>query len=243
VAQPQGVDQITAGMRPLSLDYLKISGNSKGAGTYSDYFLQAGYPGAIGQANAEAGKELWLTNVQGMSTVQSGLILYDRLAHWGGAIGNINTAQNFGAVALPRYTNGEGVVAFVEFYSATGATATTLTVNYLDTTDTVRSVTLTMPTSPTIAQMVPVPLIAGNLGIKAPISVQLSASTGTAGNFGITLMRRLAKWGAIPNQGFNLDWLALGMPKIWDDACLGIMGLMSGTATGGLDLAFDFCDV
>jgi hypothetical protein len=259
--QPQNADQLTEGMRPFPIDFLKVAANAKGAGTYADYFLSPGLPaaaiaptiagaqcnnfslGALPFLSAPVGKDCWLTNVQGMCSVQCGLILYDRLAHWGGLSGTITVLQTLGALTLPRYASGEGVIAFLEFYNATGATAVNATVNYVDNTDTARSVGVAMPTSPTIAQMVPIPLAAGALGVKSVTSVLLSASTGTSGNFGVTLMRRLSKWGAKANEGFNLDWLSLGMPEIIDNACLSVMGLMSSPTTGVLDLTFDFSDV
>ena len=59
------------------------------------------------------------------------------------------------------------------------------------------------------------------------------ASTGTAGNFGITLMLELAR---IPiflaNTPLNLDALALAMPTIPDDACLAFAYVSSTTSTG-----------
>jgi hypothetical protein len=33
------------------------------------------------------------------------------------------------------------------------------------------------------------------------------------------------------------------MPPILDNACLGVMGMMSSTVVGGIDLLFDFSDV
>jgi hypothetical protein len=40
--------------------------------------------------------------------------------------------------------------------------------------------------SPLAAQMIPVPLAVGDTGVRSVVSVQLSASSGTAGNFGLT---------------------------------------------------------
>jgi hypothetical protein len=252
-------------MRPAPYDYFKVQGaanSAKGAGTYYDYFLAAGYPGGLAVAptlagaqcnagtigalnigNSPAGEETWLSNIQGFGSLGAGLALYDRLVHHGGALGNVTTVQNFTAVALPRYTDGVGVTAWLEFYAGTGATAANVTVTYINTANVTRSVVVAMPVSPVVGQLVPIQLVSGDLGVKRIVSVQLSVSAGSAGSFGVTLMRRLCKFGVNPNQGINLNWLACGMPPILDNACLGVMGMMSSTVVGGIDLLFDFSDV
>jgi hypothetical protein len=263
VAHPQNADQLTAGMRPAAADFFKISSLTKGTGTYADFFLMFGYPGpltvfptlagaqcnrntigAIPFENAPAGKECWLTGLQAMGALANSYALYDRLVHYGGGNGGSTAVQNLGPVPLPRYTNGEGVIAFIEFYNATGNTLSNLTVNYTDTTDVARQSIVTMPQTPVFAQIVPVQIAGGIRGIKSVQSIQLSNNTGVVGNFGITLLRRLTKF-AVPaaGGGVNLDWLALGMPKIFDDACLSLMGISNTTVTGVLDLGLNFSDV
>lgn len=263
MAIPQNVDQITAGLRPAPVDFYRTSQVAKAAGAYVDFMVGAGFPaglavppllagaqcngatqGAIQIGSTPGGKDSWLTGISGVSSVSGGLILYDRLAHWGGAVGNVTTLQSLGAIALPRYTDFIGVVPFLVFYSATGSTASNCTVTYQNELGTVRSVVVAMPTTPAVGQLVPIPLLGGDKGVRGTgLSLQLNVSSGTPGNFGIVLVKRFPCIGAVANIGFNLDWLDLGMPKIEDNACLSLMGIASATNTGFLDLKLNFSDV
>jgi hypothetical protein len=262
MARPNNVDELTAGLRPFPYDHWKLSATTKGAGTYYDFFVNSGFPGGLAVApalsgaacnlltqgalpigNTPAGKETWLTGVSGVCSGNNGLILYDRLVHYGSAVGNITTVQNLGAVPLPRYTSGIGVVAFLEWFGSSTGTAQNLNVTYINENNVSRTVVVTVPAAPAVGQLVPIQLVTGDKGIKAIISVQFIASTGQAGNFGPVLMKRFPTLGAFANIGFNLDWLDLGLPKIEDDACLGVMAVCSATTSGLLDLQFSFSDV
>ena len=82
--------------------------------------------------------------------------------------------------------------------------------------------------------MMPViPPAAAAAGVGIPTAFQASVSSGTAGDIGITLMRRLA---IIPiataNVAQALDAFALGLPEVYDDACLALMVQCSTTSTG-----------
>lgn len=81
------------------------------------------------------------------------------------------------------------------------------------------------------------PLISASAGkfIKAVTGVTLSATTGTAGNFGITATRpRTSVSTPLANKTETFDWAALGLPKIEDDACLMMLMLCSTTSTGAV---------
>jgi hypothetical protein len=71
--------------------------------------------------------------------------------------------------------------------------------------------------------------------IKRVNTVTLSASTGTAGNFGFTFTRPRAY---IPTQLANLtqtyDWAQLGLPGVPNGACLFFMVVPSTTSSGTL---------
>jgi hypothetical protein len=79
-----------------------------------------------------------------------------------------------------------------EIYTAVGATARTFTITY---TDPDNNAGIVSPATSVFggtgdreaARVFDIPLAAGDKGLKAVESVTLSASTGTAGNWGITL--------------------------------------------------------
>jgi hypothetical protein len=63
--------------------------------------------------------------------------------------------------------------------------------------------------------------------------VSLAISTGTAGNFGITAVRHLcAMHPPSGNTGCEFDWSKLGLPRVHDSACLGIISWGSGFGAG-----------
>lgn len=76
---------------------------------------------------------------------------------------------------------------------------------------------------------------ASKLGCEVVTSFACSISSGTAGDVGVTLLRRLAE---IPitaaNVGNVLDAFQLGLPYVFDDACLAMLVLCSATNTGQL---------
>jgi hypothetical protein len=167
-------------------------------------------------------------------------IIYDRLSHMAGLSGIVTGAQttNLPTAALTRYTSGSGVFAFFEYYTSIGATATTITVSYTN------QAGVAGRTSPamnfgqsTLARTCQIiSLQAGDTGVRSVESVNIVATTGAAGNFGITLGKILGVyhgWYTAPRQ-VDLEAIAhLGMtfPKVQVDACL---ALMLSASLGGL---------
>jgi hypothetical protein len=139
------------------------------------------------------------------------------------------------SVAITRNTNGEGNIAWYEIYTQIGVTSTTLTMTYTDDagnsgqTSTI-NIGATNFREATRAQRIP--LAAGDNGIRAIEKVKLTATTGTAGNFGITLAQPLA-WipvGTAGTAGWRDYTTGLpGIPVIDPDACLGLMFIAAST--------------
>jgi len=123
-------------------------------------------------------------------------IVIDRLSHQGGLNATSITEQttNLPTAALPRYTDGNGVMMALEIYTQVGATSANIVVNYTNQSG-------ASSTTPTIqigatgyreAGRVLIPSLApGDTGVKAVNSVQLTSTTGTAGNFGVVLFKPL----------------------------------------------------
>ena len=79
------------------------------------------------------------------------------------------------------------------------------------------------------------PLVSASAGkfIRAVTGVTLSATTGTAGNFGITATRQRASMACpLLNKTEIFNWADLGLPAIADDACLFPIMLCGTTSTG-----------
>ena len=160
-------------------------------------------------------------------------LLYDRLMHIGGLNATLTTSQAVqGASPSPvitRNTGGAGNIAFYEIYTIIGTTSRTLTMTYVNQAGTgSRTSTINIGANGfrEVTRMQRIPLAAGDSGIQAINSIQLAGTTGTAGNFGITLAQPLA-W--IPvGAGGTMGWRDYttglpGIPVIDPDACLSLM--------------------
>lgn len=184
--------------------------------------------GALKQTNPSGGRQKWMTQFAA-STLNSGtLILYDRLLHIGGLSGTTTTAQTVGGT-LTRYTDGVGNLAWAEIYSQIGTTATTITMSYTDQSGTSGN------TSPSVTfggtafreqtRVIMLPVASGDTGIQAIASVT-NGTTGTAGNFGVTIGHPLA-YVSIGSAGVS-GWRDFstglpGIPEIKTDACLSLI--------------------
>lgn len=153
-------------------------------------------------------------------------MLIDRLSHQGGLSGTVTTSQttNLPTAALTRYTSGVGVYAALEFYTSVGATDAVWTVVYTNQAGTgSRSVSFLLSNTPGVSSFIMVPLQGADTGVKSVESVSLTPSTGTAGNFGVTLFKPLAFIPAIATRMGRVND-AFDMPgwnePILDNACL-----------------------
>jgi hypothetical protein len=234
----------------------KASMTSKAAGEFQSLMLAAGSPGAgstpatgagaiptnatagsIPIVNPSGSNKEYLARLGFAGSVAGSIILYDRLWHNSGLSGTSTSAQTFTQPVLTRYTDGLGVEAFVEIYTALGSTASTFTISYTNSDGTAgRSGTYTKPaTAPVAGQMYPISLAAGDKGIRSIQSVQLSASTGTTGNFGLVLVRRFAEIGIpVVNASNDRDSFSLGMPEIVSNSALFLMAMCSAATTGNI---------
>lgn len=195
--------------------------------------------GAIPFVAPGGAREKWLIQVGASCSTPGVLILYDRLFHIGGLSGISTSDQTVqgspASPALTRNTGGEGNFAFYEVYTAIGTTTRTLTMTYTDDAGNA-SQTSTVSIGGTgyrLAQTIQmIPLAAGDKGVRAVEKVKLDASTGTAGDFGITIARPIAY---IPINGAGIlgirDYTTglPGIPSIDSNACLSWMWLAATT--------------
>ncbi len=177
------------------------------------------------------------------------LEMHDRLAHMGGLVGNVATAQTANLDLSTRLASNNlaerisdsdysDVNWWLEWYSDTGSTAVTATVNvtYNDATTgnlTGLSLSATMRAGNMMNLNGLVPAASSGKFIRHVNTVTLSATTGTAGNFGVTATRLRATLGApIANMKFTADWAQLGLPEIKNSSGLFPIMLTSTTTSG-----------
>lgn len=198
-------------------------------------------PGALPITDAISGRQKWLIQAVASSIVNGSIMLYDRLLHIGGLSGTVITAQTVGGT-LSRASDGVGNFAFAEIYSTLGATSTTITATYTDSQSTTQ-------TSPAVAiggtgfneqsRAIILPTAAGSKGVRSVTSVTLAATTGTAGNFGITIARPIAVIGL--QAGGHIGWRDFstgfpGIPFIPTGCCIGMLIVPGGTTLPELPL-------
>lgn len=210
--------------------------------------------GAWPKVDAASGRQILLggdyrvvvnTDSSGGGYTAHPLLIVDRLSHQGGLSGSDITLQtsNFPTAALTRYTSGVGVMMALETYAAIGTTATRLDATYTNSAGTgsrVGSLNTTTSELNAIGLFIPIPLQAGDLGVKSVESVQFTVSTGTAGNWGITLFRPVAFGWVYDDGRFDIMSNTLWNEEIIDGACLQVIPFgLTGSATvfHGLTLA------
>lgn len=173
-----------------------------------------------------------------MTAAQAGAIhVYDRVWSCSGFSGTVTTAQT--VTGFPTLTrpdaNGTGLEIWIECYTATGATASNITVQYTNQAGTSGRNTVSQAhiTSMPANRLYPVQLQSGDTGVRSIQSVTLSGTTGTAGNFGVTLMERIA---TIPLTLANIpnvqDFASLGFPSIMDNSAINLIHQGTTTTSG-----------
>ena len=196
--------------------------------------------GSFGQNNPATGQlSLIGSRVCGSST--GAVIVCDRLSHQAGLSGIVTTAQttNLPTAALTRYTSGDGVMIGITIYTAIGATATTITASYTNQAGVAGKITQAMAFGGTgfntASRLILLPLASGDTGVRSVESVTVLATTGTAGNFGVTLFKPLyfasIESLTLNNQptGFLNGCSGGGIPSIVNDACLFHVGISTTT--------------
>lgn len=202
--------------------------------------------GAILFSNPTAGISSYLGRWMYGTTVAQATEVHDRLAHMGGLNGTLTTAQTVGLdinalAATDNIAQRKGRSDFgslqwwLENYTATGATATTAIVSYTNHLGTAGiTVSVAIPANfraQALIQIIP----ANGDFIRSVESVTLLATTGTAGNFGVTVTNQRTEAIALTaNVGAIFDWAALGLPQIFDSSCLFFISNNSTTTAGTL---------
>jgi len=171
-------------------------------------------------------------------------MFYDRLSQRSGMSGTTTTPQTV-SLTPNRYTSAAASVGnqlWLEIYTLIGITGTTITASYTNQAGT--------PGRTTVAQvfgntgfregqrMIRLPLQSGDTGVTAVNTVTVLATTGTAGNFGVTIVRPLLMC-PCPAVGVSaLRDLIAGYPNVTEmltDACLAFAFLPNTTTVPEFD--------
>lgn len=176
------------------------------------------------------------------------LEIHDRLMHMGGLSGtstgsqtvNLDLNANLGSdniSARKGDANFSDVQWWMEWYTDTGGTAVTATVGVTYNDGTTGTLSVALAATRRASLMIPlngfIPAAAAGKYIRGIDTVQLSATTGSAGSFGFTATRpRMTMPLSLANKMETFDWAALGLPEIFNSSCLMILQVASTTTTG-----------
>lgn len=192
--------------------------------------------GQIHVFTAAAGKTTRLMGMEIHTTKDGTFYLADRL--WQNAIDpSLTTSQTVNSVAFPARdmddsTNGRGVMIAMDLLGAIPTGACTVTVTYTNSAGTgSRTATLVIPSATTyVSSFFPIPLQAGDVGVRSIQDVTLSAVLATVGQVGMVAYRMLGMVGTrawMDGARGYVDAFQLGMPKIANNAVL--FGLKQAT--------------
>ena len=248
------------GTRPI--EYYKAAWSGEGAGTWFSMWKIAGMPaagatppafgagsgyvptkattGALPMSDAPGGTTQHVLRAALINSTAQTMFLEDRLWACSGFGTVVTSAQNVvtpGSLPSGRDPfSGADVMPWLEVYAAPGATTATWTVTGVDANgNSGVTWTYTHPANAeSIGQMMPLfPGTATTRGCRQVTSFQTSATSGTAGDVGVTLVRKITthRIGS-PNIVDLQDVLATGKQRIYDDSCLTFRVLCSATASG-----------
>lgn len=179
------------------------------------------------------------------------LEIHDRLMHMGGLSGTVTTAQTVGLDVSANlatsnlderkgHANYSDIQWWLEWYTATGSSVVnaTVAVTYDDGSSgnlTAQSLAASRPASHMIPLNGLIPAASAGRYIRDVDTVLLSATTGTAGSFGVTATRpRMTMPLPLANKSEVFDWAALGLPEIFNASCLFPLVNTSQTNTGSM---------
>lgn len=185
--------------------------------------------GSLRYTSPTGGRTKYLVGACASSNVAGVQIIYDRLVDISGFSATTTTAQTCTGVVPTRYSGAEskGNQIWLEIYTIIGATATTITVEYTNQDGTTGRISKPVAFGGTgrreATRIIIVPLADGDLGVREVTNVDLLASTGTAGDFGVAIVRPIINVPVgLAGTGSLIDCITQlpTLPAIGDDACL-----------------------
>lgn len=204
--------------------------------------------GAIGftqQTSPATSYLAWLRLLTANATTTTEV--HDRCAHMGGLNGTLTTAQTVGIDAttiggsgIPAARRGDANFSdlqwFLEVYTDLGATGVNATVSVTyDDASTGSLAAIALGATPRAGRLYPlVSAVAGRF-IRGVNNVTLSATSGAAGNFGVTCTRpRTGIDTLVANKAEAYGWAQLGLPEVPNGSCLQLIMVPSTTTTGAV---------
>lgn len=229
--------QLETAMAEAQRVLLSPSGVATGVTTVDIFGVQAALlpvPGTSGATFSQSSSGAWpfrnaaakwfIAHADFSSTLNTSirnapLIIADKL--WGcSGYSATDTALKAITTSLPRGT-GVGVTCWAEIYTVIGATPQNITVTYTNQAGTgSRTGTISLLAAHPAGTVIPMQMQGGDYGINSVQSFQLGGSTGTAGSYGLSLIRPVFVNISDIIKPSVLGAFQTGMPQFDNDACL-----------------------
>lgn len=208
--------------------------------------------GGIGFPQQTAPAKSYIALLEYATTVSGQTVeIHDRIAHMGGLNATLTTAQTVGLDLSTLLStdniaerigdsNYSDVLFHLEWYVGSGSTAVNATVNvtYNDGTTGnlgVLALAATRPVGAMYQLNGLIPATDAGKYIRGVNTVTLSATTGAAGNFGVTVTRyRCGGLAPTANARHTKDWAQLGLPQVPNDSCLFPVQLPATASNGSI---------
>lgn len=159
------------------------------------------------------------------------LAVYDRLWHNSGISSTATTAQTVsandaGAVHLTRPNATTGAEAWWEVYGVMGAGTPTVTLAYTDQDGNVETTGTSgvLATTMALGRTGQFQLAAGDTGVRS-IQTWTASATFTSGTIGAVIRRLVTSQTILAGESVLYDALSLGLPRVYDSACLEVLWL------------------
>lgn len=252
------INELTTNGKADLWNFYKVSSAPEAAGVWHSFWTGVGNPGA-GSAPAttpgtayaadatlvngamsfpdRSTDQRYLLSFGAAATQNCTLMLYDRLAGVSGISLASTGSKTVNSSALDRYSGAAATLNEVWLEVTTAGTTTAPIVNLNSYTSSDGSTglsggSLTLPsTTMNVDSMVQLPLNAAEQGVR---SVEAGLNVATAGTnivVNVLIIRPLVRIPLIANQWNEVSFLddVLGLPRIYDNATLGLAYLASGT--------------
>ena len=253
------INELTVNGKKDEYNFYKVSSAPEAAGVWHSLWTATGSPGAGANPATTPGTVMesdsttpkagsmyfpdrstdlrFLLSFGAAATQNCTLMLFDYLAGVSGISLATTGAKTINSGALTRYSGTAAAQNEVWLETTTAGTTTAPVVNLnaytsADGTTGLAGPNLTLPsTTMNVQSMVQLPRNAAEQGVR---SVEAGLNVGTAGTAIVVnamIIRPLARIGLIANIWNEVSFLddSLGLPQIYDNACLGMAFLASGT--------------
>jgi hypothetical protein len=258
VSRDDIINELTVNGKKDEFNFYKVSSAPEAAGVWHSLWPATGNPGAGTTVAATtpgaaydsdptshiAGSidfpdrstdQRYLLSMGAVATQNCTLMLYDRLAAV--SLTLASASQTINSAALTRYTGTDATLneAWLEVTTASTAAGANIGLSSYTSADGTTGVDavarIALPAAATNVQaMVQLPLAASEQGIRAAATLAVG-TTATACVANFMIIRPLARIGLLANVWNEVSFLddVLGLPRIYDNANLGLAFLASGT--------------